>query len=270
MIQQQALLHKNLSRQIMLPSYPQYRRTAPNYSDGETRISTGMGLQFQVVEPSPRKLSQHRRPSFQRVQIARESPAPSKPIRPPGGTIRPHFGTSNSMAVEVLVLDLSVLLLFIPFPPGPQHGVIHLSICIMRIEGHTMNSYISESASIPDSYDCNYNTLSQVITNQQYHTYRLTMSNESQHDCRVVAAPNTFNHENYMQWANYSYSCSRIRELAEGTGQIPMSQGPNWIDLNGIGSVRDFRMAVKRIPASNAINCMILYRDGTVWKKYAF
>lgn len=123
---------------------------------------------------------------------------------------------------------------------------------------------------MPDPCNRRYNTFSQVITNQQYHTYRPTMSNESQHDCRVMAAPNTFNHEEFMQWANYSYSCSRIRELVEGTGQIPMSQGPDWIDLNGIGSVRVFRMAVKRIPASNTINCMILCRDGAVCETYTF
>lgn len=73
-----------------------------------------------------------------------------------------------------------------------------------------------------------------------------------------------------MQWANYACSCSRIRELAGGTPQIPYNQGSDWIDLNGIGPMEDFRMTVKCVPASRDIECMILYRNGTEWKKYAF
>lgn len=100
------------------------------------------------------------------------------------------------MAVEVLVLDLRVLLLFTLFRPGVSAR--RFSVCIMRIEGHTIKSYKSESALMPDPYNRSYNTLSQVIMNQQYHTYRPTMSNESQHNCCVMAAPNTFNHEDFI------------------------------------------------------------------------
>lgn len=95
-------------------------------------------------------------------------------------------------------------------------------------------------------------------------------THRSRYNCIVVAAANAFDHEGFKQWANYACSCSRIRELAGGTAQIPYNLGSDWIDLNGLGSMEDFRMTVKCVSTSRDIECMILYRDVTEWKKYAF
>lgn len=73
------------------------------------------------------------------------------------GRRRPHFRTNNSITAEVLVLDLSVLL-FTIFRPGVSAR--RFSFCIMRIEGHTMKLYKSESALMPDPYDRSYHTFS--------------------------------------------------------------------------------------------------------------
>lgn len=91
------------------------------------------------------------------VQITRETTGHRHQHEP--GRRRPHFRTNYSITAEVPVLDLSVLL-FTIFRPGVSAR--RFSVCIMRIEGHTMKSYKSESALMPDPYNYTY-TIAAII-----------------------------------------------------------------------------------------------------------
>lgn len=145
------------------------------------------------------------------------------------------------------------------------------------IEWQTEGIYIAASSCIsPQSPTLSQDPrLHTANPKHQHHSHYTTMeSHDIEYGCKMIGGRHTFSYSSFMQWANDAYALSSAREKEEGLWHFELYHGNEWLDIHGIGPIREFQMSIRRIPTRSAVQAAILHKDITGdrprWKRYIF